>query len=335
MKRNSVYYYADLLQGEERRIYDEMLQGMLTRRDVISVTAEDIEMIRRAISMVRADHPEIFWCNGAWESSSVGSRHEIRMEYTFSRLQIAVRQEQIERTVRRFFARLRQTDEEYDRIRKAYEFLVDTAEYVPGSRDNQNICSARVYGRTVCAGYARSYQYLLQRMGIQAIYVTGISLNEEGWGAHGWNIVRCNGRYYHVDVTHAGFGRGEKGLGKRGCYHYEYLCLDDRQMGVNHCASGELPLPSCCSRDLNYFVRSGLSGASFDAQAQESMRWAIHHKTVWMYQFTTDKGFRECRNAIEEGVYGQIARKLLPPSQKFTVWSTATPSQRTVFCWCA
>ena len=56
-----------------------------------------------------------------------------------------------------------------------------------GAPDNQNIYSALVGKRTVCAGYARSAQYLLQKMGMECIYVTGTCANGE---AHAWNQVK-------------------------------------------------------------------------------------------------------------------------------------------------
>ena len=57
--------------------------------------------------------------------------------------------------------------------------------------------------RAVCDGYAKSFQYLLQRAGICAAYVSGeatcesASLSEQG--SHAWNIVRLDDEWYEVD----------------------------------------------------------------------------------------------------------------------------------------
>lgn len=48
---------------------------------------------------------------------------------------------------------------------------------------------------SVCQGYAMAYMYLLRRVGIENYYCSSIKLN------HGWNIVKINGKPYHVDVT--------------------------------------------------------------------------------------------------------------------------------------
>ena len=61
---------------------------------------------------------------------------------------------------------------------------------------NQSAYSALVLGKTVCAGYARAYQYLLQKLGIPCYYCTGYAGEN-----HAWNIVKLEDTYYNVDVT--------------------------------------------------------------------------------------------------------------------------------------
>ena len=54
---------------------------------------------------------------------------------------------------------------------------------------------ALVNGNAVCQGYALAYQYLLGKVGIESKYVASSAMN------HGWNLVKINGQWYHVDVT--------------------------------------------------------------------------------------------------------------------------------------
>lgn len=76
--------------------------------------------------------------------------------------------------------------------------------------ENQTLYSGLVNGQTVCAGYARTFQYLMNRLDIPVIYVTGTTDTGE---AHGWNIVKCGDNYYNVDVTWGDpvFAEGESG----------------------------------------------------------------------------------------------------------------------------
>lgn len=54
---------------------------------------------------------------------------------------------------------------------------------------------AIVRGTSVCSGYAEAYMYLLQRVGIDCRYVSSDGMD------HGWNVVKINGNWYHVDAT--------------------------------------------------------------------------------------------------------------------------------------
>ncbi len=52
-----------------------------------------------------------------------------------------------------------------------------------------------VLGTSVCEGYARTYQYMLNELGIENYLCSSVDL------CHVWNIVKLNGEYYHVDIT--------------------------------------------------------------------------------------------------------------------------------------
>ena len=63
-------------------------------------------------------------------------------------------------------------------------------EYVSSDHD-QNLAGVFWKKQAVCAGYARSVQYFLVRLGIPCIYVEGSTKGStEG---HAWNIVLLDG----------------------------------------------------------------------------------------------------------------------------------------------
>ncbi len=55
----------------------------------------------------------------------------------------------------------------------------------------------------VCDGYAKAFQYLLKRAGINSVVVSGTAGTLDGGyadeGAHAWNIVLLDGEWYEVD----------------------------------------------------------------------------------------------------------------------------------------
>jgi hypothetical protein len=53
-----------------------------------------------------------------------------------------------------------------------------------------------VKGKALCEGYAKSFSYLCNKVGIENMIVTGATDV-----AHMWNMVKIEGNWYHVDVT--------------------------------------------------------------------------------------------------------------------------------------
>ena len=54
---------------------------------------------------------------------------------------------------------------------------------------------------TVCDGYARCYDLLLNKAGIKCYYVCDPKFGREDEEGHAWNLFELNGHYYHADVT--------------------------------------------------------------------------------------------------------------------------------------
>lgn len=88
-------------------------------------------------------------------------------------------------------------------------WIMDRVEYDHNDKDNKkNHVDASVFlhqknGKyyTVCDGYARCYDILLNKAGIQSYYVCDPKFGREDEEGHAWNLFKLNGHYYHADVT--------------------------------------------------------------------------------------------------------------------------------------
>lgn len=58
-----------------------------------------------------------------------------------------------------------------------------------------------MYRKSVCEGFALAFANVLNRLGIPCGIVTGYSSLDGTFGAHAWNIVELDRKYYHLDVT--------------------------------------------------------------------------------------------------------------------------------------
>ena len=159
-----------------------------------------------------------------------------------------------------------QTDEtwsDYGRIKSVYEYIINTTEYNASAPDNQCVQSALLSHASVCAGYAKAFQYILHRMGYFCTYITGTI---PGGGDHAWNVVRIDGNYYHVDVTwgdpvFAGNYEGGTGLT---VMNYNYLCCTDAEILPTHTPDGTIPLPECTDGSYNFYRINGMYYDTFD-----------------------------------------------------------------------
>ena len=88
-------------------------------------------------------------------------------------------------------------------------WIIDRVDYDHDSKnDKKNHVDASVFlhqknGKyyTVCDGYARCYEILMNKAGIECYYLVDFKFGQEDEEGHAWNLFKLNGHYYHVDVT--------------------------------------------------------------------------------------------------------------------------------------
>lgn len=89
------------------------------------------------------------------------------------------------------------------KIKLVHDYLVDTVEYDAEAGSNiYNIYGTLVKKRAVCEGYARSFKFVMDDLGIPCIIACGIAKNSVGNSeSHAWNYVKVDGEWYAIDVT--------------------------------------------------------------------------------------------------------------------------------------
>ena len=138
--------------------------------------------------------------------------------------------------------------------------------------------------RSVCNGYSKAAQYLLNKLGIKCTLVTGTVNTKKSSGVrHAWNLVLCNDAYYYLDVTWGDssyqIGNGENAdTTKLPEVNYDYLNVTTDEISKNHVISDEIYMPVCNSMTDNYYVREDeyftsaelvLVGELFDRRYQD------------------------------------------------------------------
>ena len=260
------YYYNNLPEGLHE-IYREMYVHIMMNEDsgdiMSKVSADDFW---KAYYAVLADHPEIFWVGSSAQIKESGLTKEVvsySFETTVPTEARASMKENLEAAADNCIMQISADATDYQKIKYVYEYLIDTVEYSSGSADSQNIQSALLYRASVCAGYSKAFQYILNRMGLFCTYVTGTI--KDG-GDHGWNMVRIGGNYYYVDVTWGDpvFANRMDHIDSGQTKNYNYLCCTEYDLFKTHVPSDAIPLPSCTSDDYNYYKLNGFYYEYFD-----------------------------------------------------------------------
>ncbi len=305
----AVHYYYELLNEEEKLVYQEIYQGMLNREDEIYTHGKDAEAANKILGDVLRDYPDFFWCDGGVSSTSyiqdMGDSGEetytvVSPEYNCTAEEKQARQQQIEAEAGAVLQGISMEASDYEKILYVYEYIVNSVDYDLEAPDNQNIYSSLVGKRSVCAGYSKEAQYLLERLGVPAIYVTGTA---NGPNAHAWNLVQCGGEYYHVDTTWGDpvyqTAEGEEAPRWENI-SYDYMCCNDEEIYRTHQADEEYPLPACTGMTWNYYVVNGMYYNNYDSSvALDALNSAIYEqRNPTIFKYFDEASYRQAKDDI-------------------------------------
>lgn len=309
---SSGYYYQQL-GVEEQNLYKELYQGMMEFTETIYVHSPDMDIISNVCQFIFCDRPEVFWCTGEMQVTSYEEHSEVQLTYTCTEEEKAEKQAQIDTAVSECLAGVGSDLSEYDKIKYVFEYIVNTVTYNLDAPDNQNIYSALVGRSSVCAGYSRAAQYLLQKMGLECMYVTG---TVPGQGAHAWNIVKCNNQYYQMDVTFGDplFVKEESGENLPDqSINYDYLCCSDAEIMKNHTVDTLVNFPACNSMDLNYYKLNSMYYEEFQPdQILQDMNQSIYKgESSFTCKFATDTLYQQAHDTILNDLIQRAAQNLL------------------------
>lgn len=309
------HFAFDSLTDAQKQWYRDIEKSLGAMEETVRLSQEGIEAgldetcIDQIFQCVLIDHPELFYVEGytytKYERGGSLLAIDFSGTYSMDSQSALTRKEAIEAGAAVYLSGIAAESSEYEKVKYVYETLIRNTDYDLNSVDNQNIYSVFVNHLSVCQGYAKAAQYLLNRLGVECTLVMGTVDTGEG---HAWNLVKVDGSYYYVDATWGDASyRLESPEGVEDAYmpdiNYDYLCVTTRELLRTHTLGGVVPMPECTAVEANYYVREGALFTSYDREQMKALfdRAASQGKSDVTVKCSDSACFQEILSALIEG----------------------------------
>ena len=266
-------YYATLKDNEKNvysLIFEELYKGSRKFECPVKTNAEELSL---AIDAVLNDHPDLFWLDNKYSYSydpEDGSVKEITFEfYDFADTPDKLHKAKValEEVADSVTSQVRLKTTMVERELFIHDYICQNTVYDEAAPYNQSAYSCLVMHRSVCAGYARAFQYLMQKAGFTCYYVAGRTEGLNGQvingsnesGSHSWNMVLLDGEYYNVDCLW-----DDTASDTYGSAIYPFFNLTDEAFRYHTRISMAVGLPKCNGTKYKY---SNYFGQTVEAES--------------------------------------------------------------------
>ena len=250
------YPYYQMLSENQQSVYRQIYANAQNLTEKFApektVSASDV---KTAFEALIGDHPEMFWLETGYSSKYLTSGQcvEIDLKYNSTADDLESAKQRFDAAAQNLITGAASLDSNYEKEKYVHDALASAVTYDLTADMNQSAYSALVNGKSVCAGYARAYQYLLQQLGIPCYYCTGYS-----GGDHAWNIVKLEDGYYNVDVT----------WDDEAAIRYDYFNKTDADFASTHVRQNlSVYLPACNGTAYRQENTTGAAGTGQPSEA--------------------------------------------------------------------
>jgi hypothetical protein len=238
---NDIYVYYKMLNTKEKKLYKQVFANAnQLSTTFVPVDNYSLDEVKKVFECVFYDHPELFWLDTsyAYKYTKDGRVVQLIINFNYTKDNISYYKSQFDSAANKIILEAKKYKTNYEKEKFVHDKLISMTSYNKNEILNQSAYSVLINGQSVCAGYAKAFQYIMNQLGIKTYYVTGIS-NEN----HAWNIVYLDDGYYNVDLT----WDDKNGIS------YKYFNKNDSDYSLSHKRTGlSLNLPTCNGKKYIY-----------------------------------------------------------------------------------
>lgn len=280
----STTWFYDTLNTPQKDLYDRIGEAVLkTEKKVDNVPFDSAESLR-IFSGYLDDHPGIFWVEPKINYSTYLEGNEVKhsIGFTYSHTE-TLQSDKITfvNMVSKFSYYLQKDANDWLKLYHIYDYLASNITYSLDYMD-QSMWSVFFSGIGVCAGFARSFQYLALLEGIPSVVVHGYARNEDGTRGdvpHLWVMAEIDGKWYHFDPT---WGLDDSD----GNVDFAYFCRSQGRIELTHYIDNDYPIPKSGDDSLSYVRMRNRYLTSYSRDSfKEVLLKAVRNKE---YTFTVE-----------------------------------------------
>ena len=219
-------YYYHQLNKEQKKVYYAVKEGLLKMEESFQVLKLSSRELADIYFMVRMDCPEIFYSvKFTYRYYPDSTMVELIPEYLFTRDKIKEHRLAMKSRVKKL-ALLAEKLSEKEKELFIHDFIVKNVKYDKLKKEySHEIIGALGNGVAVCEGMAKAVKILCDELGIWCIVALSDANPDKGIKyRHAWNVIRIDGKYYHLDVTF------DNTLSRDDAVRYDYVNLADKQI---------------------------------------------------------------------------------------------------------
>ena len=291
-------YYYNRMNKIEQAVYHALYQGFLNIDEEIQIPRLEGEALYNVFFKLRLDHPEIFWVTGYKYRYYKDSPNIIFIpEYLFDKGKIKEHQKAMKSRVEKL-VRPAQSLSEWEKEKYVHDFICQNVHYDKLKKAySHEIIGPLGQGVGVCEGIAKSVKVLCDALGVWCVIALCGNCPEKGIKyRHAWNVIRIDGKYYHLDATF------DNTLSRDGSVRYDYVNLADKQIFRDH-EPVIWKVPECTDSDHFYYREKKISWTTVDEvrnrtkQAVKKNRILLFH---WRGGYLTKEVLKELLVVFDE-----------------------------------
>lgn len=264
-----IYFNYERLDDKMKYIYDIIYEGIQQGEILIEVGSCDQNTADIVFRSILLDHPELFWLSGAYTFYTTDESNKIKPVSIIKAGSIERYKNKLEKKITEIIESTAMAEDTYEKILMLHDYIVDRSEYDIKAKEkySSNPMASTSYGcivdnLTICAGYSKGFQLLLNRIGVSCGYVSGVCKDGE---RHAWNYVRFGKDFYYVDVTF------DDPLQKKSQYdnksHRYFFITTEDILKSREISKENGFIPICKSMKYNYFVYMGRYYKKYSVEA--------------------------------------------------------------------